>query len=81
VDISSSNIGSADNLAPRGAQPPLFVAATLAASAVPIKEPEKSEKSIEKSLKFSRMLRVELTVVSSGLTTPAQGANTLSAVA
>src|SRR5688572_6411881 len=36
-----------------------------------------SEKSVEKSLKFSRMLRVEFTAASTGLTLLARVANTL----
>jgi hypothetical protein len=37
---------------------------------------DQCEKSVEKSIKFSRRLRIEFTEASSGLTVLAQGANT-----
>jgi hypothetical protein len=42
---------------------------------------DQCEKSVEKSIKFSRSFRVEVTAASSGLTVLALGANTVSAVA
>jgi hypothetical protein len=57
ADTGPSTIGfDGQPGAPEVRQPPLFVAAPLAASAVPIKSRDQSEKSAEKSLKLSRRL-------------------------
>ena len=63
--------------APEVRQPPLFVAAPLAASAVPIRKPGPVGKERREIHQFSRRLRVEFTAASTGLTLLARVANTL----
>ena len=82
ADTCSSTIGIDGQLrALEVRQPPLFVAAPLAASAVPIRKPGPVGKERREIHQFSRRLRVEFTAASTGLTLLAWGANTLSAVA
>ena len=78
ADTSSSTIGPTDNLALQSCANRRFLSRPPSRrQPFRSKSRDQSEKSVEKSLKFSRRLRVEFTAASTGLTLLERVANTL----